>query len=270
MGNVALPPIKKGRSSEDNSFNEWLSGIVDGTGTLLVSSSGDCSCEITTDKNNEHTLMSIKNKLGGSIKSRSSSNSYRYRLHHRSGMTDLLNRINGNIRNSKRVPQLMKVCSLMGIPYIPAMPLTTDNAWTSGFFDGAGTISAKFDSLYPTVTISIPNNLKVDVEPLLIFNGSISYSKSGHGHPCGYVWSITRQSDINNMLQYFKLNPSRSHKLSRIHLVNKFYSLLLLKAHQQPIEAPVGVKEAVGLTSQPKGTSLYRAWTSLESRWLLT
>ena len=193
------------------------------------------------DKNDEHTLMLIKNKLGGSVKSRSGSNSYRYRLHHIQGMTDLVNRINGNIRNTKRVPQLMRICSLLDIPYIPAIPLTIDNAWFSGFFDSDGTITAKFDCSSPSITISVSNKLKIDVEPFLIFNGSTYYSKSGHGH---YVWSIQSQSDITNMLEYFKLNPSRSHKLARLNLVNKFYSL---RHHQS------------------EGTS----WYSLRTKWLL-
>jgi hypothetical protein len=234
-------------SNDDKRFNEWLAGIIDGDGTLLVSKSGYCSCEITMDKYDEHTLMHIKNKLGGSVKSRSGSNSYRYRLHHTKGMIDLIHRINGNIRNSKRFPQLMRICDKLNIPYISPIPLTIDNAWYSGFFDSDGTIRAKFDSPSPTVIIAVANKHKVDVEPFLVFNGNISYSKSGYGH---YMWSISSQSDINNMLQYFKVNPSRSHKLARINLVNKFYTLRSLKAHQQPIN-----------------TSLNKSWNSLKIKW---
>jgi ubiquinol-cytochrome c reductase cytochrome b subunit len=127
-------------SNDDKRYNEWLAGIIDGNGTLLVSKSGSCSCEITMDKYDEHTLMHIKNKLGGSVKSRSGSNSYRYRCHNTKGMIDLIHRINGNIRNSKRVPQLMRICEKLNIPYIPAIPLTLDNSWFSGFFDTDGTI----------------------------------------------------------------------------------------------------------------------------------
>ena len=48
---------------------------------------------------------------------------------------NLINRINGNIRNSKRVPQFIKCCSLYHIIYIPALLLTTQNAWFSDFFE---------------------------------------------------------------------------------------------------------------------------------------
>lgn len=224
---VSSPNIRS--SDEDDVFNEWLSGIIDGGGCLLVSKEGYCSCEITMDKYDEHTLMSIKNKLGGSVKLRSGSNSFRYRLHNKNGMINLVNRINGNIRNSKRIPQLIKVCSILNITYMKPIPLTINNAWYSGFFDSDGTITAKFDNVSPTITISIANKEKIDVLPFLKFNGNVYYSKSGYGH---YIWSISSRSDINNILDYFKKYPSRSHKMARLNLIHKFYSLRDIEAHK--------------------------------------
>jgi ubiquinol-cytochrome c reductase cytochrome b subunit len=118
-------------TSENNKFNEWLAGVIDGGGSFLVSKSGYSSCEITMDKLDYHTLMLIKNKLGGSVKLRSGVNAYRYRLHNREGMIQLVNMVNGNIRNSKRIPAFIKVCTVLNINYIPASPkgiLTTSNA----------------------------------------------------------------------------------------------------------------------------------------------
>jgi ubiquinol-cytochrome c reductase cytochrome b subunit len=81
------------------------------------------------DKLDEHTLMYIKHKLCcGSVKLRSGSNTFRYRLHHKEGLVNLINRINGNIRNSKRIPQLIKVCSKLNIPYVAPYTLTINNA----------------------------------------------------------------------------------------------------------------------------------------------
>lgn len=234
-------------NDEDKRFNEWLAGIIDGDGSLLVSKSGHSSCEITMDKYDYHTLMFIKNKLGGSVKLRSGVNAYRYRLHNRDGMINLINRINGNIRNSQRIPALIKVCEILNITYMPALPLTIHNAWFSGFFDTDGTIRAKFDSPSPTIIISVSNKHRIDVVPFLLFNGSIHYSKGNYGH---YVWEISSKSDILNMLDYFKLNPSRSHKLSRLSLVNQFYTLRDLKAH----------KDITNI-------SLTNRWNVLKSKW---
>jgi hypothetical protein len=41
------------------------------------------------------------------------------------------------------------------------------------------------------------------------------------------------------MLEYFKVNPSRSHKLARLTLVNQFYTLRDLKAHQDTSNTPL-------------------------------
>lgn len=231
----------------DQRFNEWLAGIIDGDGNLLVSKTGYSSCEITMDKYDYHTLMSIKNKLGGSVTLRSGANAYRYRCHNRDGMVDLIHRINGNIRNSRRIPALIKVCTILDITYIPAVPLTSTNSWYSGFFDADGTITAKFDIPSPTIIISVSNKYRVDVEPFLSFSGHIHYSRGNYGH---YIWTISGKSDILNMLEYFKTCPSRSHKLARLSLVNQFYSLKDLEAHK-----------AVD------NISLANRWNTLKSKW---
>jgi ubiquinol-cytochrome c reductase cytochrome b subunit len=72
-------------------------------------------------------LVKIQDKLGGSVKLRSGSNSIRYRLHNKLGMIKLINRINGNIRNSKRLVQLNKVCLLLDIEAKNPCKLTKDN-----------------------------------------------------------------------------------------------------------------------------------------------
>ena len=53
-------------------WNQWLAGLIDGDGCLLVSKAGYASCEITMGIEDEHALMQIKQKLGGSVKSRAS------------------------------------------------------------------------------------------------------------------------------------------------------------------------------------------------------
>ena len=234
--------------NENKRFNEWLAGIVDGDGSLLVSKFGYSSCEITMDKYDYPTLMSIKNKLGGSVKLRSGVNAYRYRLHNKDGMVDLINRINGNIRNSQRIPAFIRVCTVLNINYIPAGPLTLNNAWFSGFFDADGSIVAKFNTPIPTITISVSNKHSIDVEPFLIFKGNIYYSKGLYGH---YVWQISSKSDILNIFgEYLKMHPSRSHKLARITLINQFYILRDLKAHKDQ-----------------DNISLSNRWSSLKSKW---
>ena len=94
------------KSLDDKSWNEWLAGLIDGDGSLLISKSGYSSCEITMALHDEHALAIIKQKLGGSIKKRSGVKALRYRLHNNKGMIDLITRINGNIRHTSRLKQL--------------------------------------------------------------------------------------------------------------------------------------------------------------------
>jgi len=58
-------------SSKENSFNQWLAGLIDGDGSFQVSKKGYTGCEITVALNDEHMLRIIQDKLGGSIKPRS-------------------------------------------------------------------------------------------------------------------------------------------------------------------------------------------------------
>jgi hypothetical protein len=76
----------------------------------------------------EYCFKYIQNKLGGSIKLRSGAKALRYRLHNRSGMLDLINRINGNIHNDIRLAQLHKVCTVLNVPVLEPIILTKDNA----------------------------------------------------------------------------------------------------------------------------------------------
>jgi len=49
--------------SNDKAWNEWLAGLIDGDGSLLVSKSGYSSCEITMSLEDAHALAIIKQKL---------------------------------------------------------------------------------------------------------------------------------------------------------------------------------------------------------------
>jgi LAGLIDADG endonuclease len=231
----------------DQKFNEWLAGLIDGDGSLLVSKDGYTSCEITIGEHDEKALIIIKNKLGGSLKLRSGVKAFRYRLHHKNGIIDLVGRINGHIRNSKRLFQLIKVCKILNIPFIDPILLSTESSWYAGFFDADGTIYAKFDSLSPTIIIAVANKDRKDLEPFLVFKGKIYHSKSGYGH---YFWSISSESDILSISEYFKVNPLRSHKLARFHNIKEFYYLRSLKAHKQDVSS-----------------SLHKRWIMLKLKW---
>lgn len=102
----------------ESSFNEWLAGVIDGDGSLLVSKKGYTSLEITMELSDRSALEALKDKYDGSETLKSGANAFRYRLHNRLGLIRLINDVNGNTRNSMRLPQLHTVCKILNITVI--------------------------------------------------------------------------------------------------------------------------------------------------------
>jgi LAGLIDADG endonuclease len=218
---------------EDNLFNEWLSGLIDGDGSLLISKKGYPSCEITMALTDEYALRFIQNKLGGSIKSRSGSKAIRYRLHNKNGMIQLINRINGKIRHTSRLKQLNLLCTILNIEFMVPDKLHDKHGWFSGFFDADGTItfSLKGKNNSPELTISVCNKLLIDISYYKeVFGGNIYFDRSQNGY---YKWSIQSKEDILSFLKYIKSCPSRSIKRKRLFLVNQYYELISMKVYKE-------------------------------------
>lgn len=207
--------------NKNNKFNEWLAGLIDGDGCFGITQKKYSNCEITVGIEDEKMLRLIQNKFGGSIKLRSGSNSIRYRLQNKEGMIKLINSVNGNIRHSKRLVQLNKVCLLLNIPIILPNKLSIDNNWFSGFFDGNGTINYYFSKERPQLYISVTNKYLVDIEDFSkILGGNIYFDKSQNGY---YKWIITNETNHKIFYNYIKNNPSRSFKGNRLYLIPKYY-----------------------------------------------
>jgi hypothetical protein len=222
---------------KEQSWNEWLAGLIDGDGCLLVSKTGHTSCEITMGLQDEHALAVIKQKLGGSIKLKSGVKALRYRLHDKKGMLELINRINGNIRHTSRIKQLQSICLTLGIELKYPEPITIENGWFSGFFDANGTITYSIKNSYPQLTISITNNLMVDVISFKsIFGGNIYYDKGLNGY---YKWYLQASKDIDFFKAYLLKYYCFSNKKQRLFLINKYYELKNLKAYSALPNSPL-------------------------------
>lgn len=136
-----IDSLVNSKDKNDNSkFKEWLSGVIDGDGYFAMSKKGYASLEITIQLRDRRVLYLIKQKYGGSVKLKSGDNYLRYRLHHKAGLINLINGVNGLIRNPIRILQMGKVCDKYGIPLIDPKPLTYYSGWLSGFFDTDGSI----------------------------------------------------------------------------------------------------------------------------------
>lgn len=148
-------------------------------------------------------LRYIQDKLGGQIKLRSGVKAYRYRLHNKEGMIKLIHCINGNIRNSKRLLQLHRVCLNLNIKIIEPFELDKNNFWFAGFFDADCTIGFYIKNFRPQLSVRVVNKLLQDVKFYQdIFGGAIYFDSSQNGY---YQWSIQSRVNILKMQEYFLL-----------------------------------------------------------------
>ena len=215
-------------------FNEWLGGLIDGDGSFKIIRKEYTNCEIIVELKDAKCLYNIKNKLGGSIKLRSGSNSIIYRLHNKKGMINLVNMVNGNIRNSVRMIEFRKICILLGIEVIEPKRLTIENGWWSGFFDGDGMIEINIKNGDPQLSISVRNKYLIDIEDYKrIFGGSIYFDTSQNGN---YKWIISSKKEVLNYVDYIKRYPSRTTKFNKLMLCNKYYELKDLKCYKSELE----------------------------------
>ena len=243
---------------KNKNFNQWLAGLIDGDGCFLLSKKGYASLEITMDIRDEHALQIIKNVYGGSIKLRSGANALRYRLHHKSGLLNLINDVNGEIRNSNRLIQLNKICNKYELNLNYPEKLTKFNGWISGFFDADGTIT--INQTNTQLSLSISQKTTELLQPLVdLWGGNIYIDR---GKSLSFKWYITKKEDILNLIEYFKLNPSRSGKQNRLHLIPKYYKLKEIKAHK----APAGF--AAHASQAREGSYLEKSWKNFLNNWL--
>jgi hypothetical protein len=214
----------------DIKFFQWLAGLIDGDGCFLLSQKGYGSLEITMDSRDSYCLYIIKNRYGGSVKLRSGSNSFRYRLHHRIGLLELLNDVNGFIRNSIRILQYNKLCFLYKLPLKETIILNYNSGWMGGLFDADGTISINKNTNQLYISIS------QKTQELLIllknlYGGEIYIDRSSNT----FKWYISKKEDVLYLKDnYFKKTYIYSKKRSRLFLIDEFYKFKQFKKENNP------------------------------------
>uniref|UniRef100_UPI002114BBBA hypothetical protein n=1 Tax=Aspergillus sclerotioniger TaxID=319627 RepID=UPI002114BBBA len=229
--NINLP--KKDR---DERFYEWLAGFIDGDGCFLLSKKGYASLEIVIQLRDKKCLYLIKQKFGGSVKLISGDNYLRYRLHHKDGLLNLIDKVNGLLQNPIRILQLGKICEKYNIKLKDPKPLTYFNGWLSGFFDSDGSIYLNDSSGQIYITASQKN--RFILEALVELYGGTIYPMVKQE---AFKWTCYKKKEILSLVNnYFKINPCRSEKMLRINMVDKFYEFRKLHAHKASANSVLG------------------------------
>jgi len=215
--NYSILPIKQ--KFEDDKFNQWLAGLIDGEGQLIVSKKGYANLKIVMSIKDKSALLDIKQKYGGSIKCIAGYNALRYKLHHKQGLLKLINDINGLIRNPTRMLQLNKVCVLYNMNFKEPKSLIYNNGWFSGFIDAEGSIYINEES--NQLILSITQKNKYLLDPLIrLYGGRVVILDSKEA----FQYFIYRKKEILDLLDnYFKNFPLKSSKKNKLNLIKNFY-----------------------------------------------
>lgn len=241
---MSLPKTLK--ENNDKSFKEWLAGLIDGKGKFFVSKKGYANFQIIIPEKDKSILYEIKHKYGGSIKSISGSNSFKYKLHHKKGLISLVLDVNGLIRNPVKILQLNKVCILYNIELKRNNPLTYNNGWFSGIIDADGSIIINETS--NQLILSITQKNTYILEPLqTLYLGRINIFSTKEA----FQYVIYRKKEILDLVDnYFIKYPLKSSKAYKLNLIKDFY------------EAPWS--SSVGGDYQP---DKFSKWINFKNKW---
>jgi hypothetical protein len=221
------------KHNTDIIFNQWLAGLIDGSGCFKVTKKGYASLEIVLKMTDKHCLYQIKQKFGGSVKLRSGLKWLRYRIHHKKGLLELIHSVNGEIRNPVRLLQLNKICENYNITLLQPSVLTYNNGWLSGFFDGIGNVDLIKNLIDSTTSliISISHTNQYLLKDLTdLYGGYIEISNKI------FTWKVNikthGKTEFTQLLAYFKLCPVRSSKHVQLKKIKQYLELKTLKAHK--------------------------------------
>jgi len=204
---------------KENIFNQWLAGLIDGKGQIIVSKKGYASLKIIMSVKDKSALYEIKHKYGGSIKSIAGGHSLRYKLHHKKGLLNLISGINGLIRNPARILQLNKMCVLYNIKLLEPISLSYFNGWFSGFIDAEGSIHINEKSSQLIISITQKNKYLLD-QLIKLYSGRVKILSTKEA----FEYSIYRKKEILDLIDnYFKYSPLKSSLRYKLSLIKDFY-----------------------------------------------
>jgi hypothetical protein len=210
------------QETNDLNIRQWIAGVIDGDGYFGVSRKGYCSLEIVMEPRDAACLYKIKQRYGGSIKPSSHANALRYRLHHREGITTVINDLNGLLYNPVRLGQFTRLCGLYGIKLIASMPLTYDNAYLSGLFDSDGSIYYNITAQQVILSISQKHPYLLTLI-MQVYGGKIYSSNAAK---TASKWTVNRKADVLSLARgYFHDHACVSAKNKRFGMVEQFYVL---------------------------------------------
>ena len=155
---------KKGNDELNNlKIRQWIAGVIDGDGNFHISKKGYVELSVVMEPRDIACLYKMKQRYGGSVKATSHARAVRFRLHHKAGILQVINDVNGLILNPVRYLQLKKVCNIYNIDVLPSVILEYNSAYLSGLFDSDGSVYYNKQSMQVFITVTQKGRELLDI-----------------------------------------------------------------------------------------------------------
>jgi hypothetical protein len=239
-----------GKIDPDLKLRQWIAGLTDGDGNLHISKKGYVEYSVVTEPRDIACLYKLKQRYGGSVKAFSNTNAVRFRLHHKEGILNVINDLNGLIQNPVRLAQMNKICTLYNISTVEPLPLTFLSGYLSGLFDSDGSVYYNQTSMQVFITVSQKSRFLLDLL-VPIYGGKVYYANSAK---TAFKWTVSKKADVLSLIDnYFHWNNCVSAKNKKFGMVKEFYRISSLG----------------GLKAEPH-TVLGKAYATFVVRWQAT
>ena len=242
---------KKGNDELNNlKIRQWIAGVIDGDGNFHISKKGYVELSVVMEPRDIACLYKMKQRYGGSVKATSHARAVRFRLHHKAGILQVINDVNGLILNPVRYLQLKKVCNIYNIDVLPSVILEYNSAYLSGLFDSDGSVYYNKQSMQVFITVSQKGRELLD-KLVPVYGGVV---RSANKDASAFKWTVSKKNDNLSLIDnYFHWNNCVSAKNKKFGLVKHFYYL-----------------SSIGALKAPEGSVLGKSFTQFVDRWEAT
>ena len=229
---------KKGNDELNNlKIRQWIAGFIDGDGNFHISKKGYVELSVVMEPRDIACLYKMKQRYGGSVKATSHARAVRFRLHHKAGILQVINDVNGLILNPVRYLQLKKVCNIYNIDVLPSVILEYNSAYLSGLFDSDGSVYYNQKSMQVFITVSQKGRELLD-KLVPVYGGVV---RSSNKIASAFKWTVSKKIDNLSLIDnYFHWNNCVSAKNKKFGLVKQFYHLSAIGALKAPEDSVLG------------------------------
>jgi hypothetical protein len=221
----------------DLKIRQWIAGLTDGDGNFHISQKGYVEYNVVMEPRDIACLYKLKQRYGGSVKAFSNTNAVRFRLHHKQGILQVINDLNGLINNPVRLAQFSKVCALYNVEVLPPVELKYLDGYLSGLFDSDGSVYYNKSSMQVFITVSQKDRYILDLIAS-VYGGKV-YSENAK--KTAFKWTVSKKADVIDLIDnYFHWNNCVSAKNKKFGMVKEFYRLSKLGALKADPDSVLG------------------------------